>query len=56
MDTAVTSLFSAAEFRRRAQHQRDAGDDAIYEDIRQNADIFQSLPKDQLRGAAVLVP
>ena len=56
MDTPVTSLFSAAEFRRRAQHQRDAGDDDIYEDIRQNADIFRSLPKDQLRGAAVLVP
>lgn len=56
MDAAPRPLYSAEEFRRRAARQEPAGDVEAYGDHRLNPDIFSAIPRETLRGAAVLVP
>ena len=56
MDAITAGPFSATEFRRRAALSRSLGKDGSYDDMRRNPDVYQEIPVDQLRGAAVLVP
>lgn len=56
MDVAAPALFSAEEFRRRAERQDPYGADEEYGDHRLNPDLRDLFPVENLRDAAVLVP
>lgn len=56
MDSLATSLFSAAEFRRRAEREKSILHDGDYGDHRLNPDMSDWALQNPLRDAAVLIP